>query len=54
MAQKRPDRIAVKLQSTESGHTYITQKNRRNDVARLELRRYDPTLRRHVVYREVK
>ena len=33
---------------------YITKKNRRNDPNRLELKKYDPTLRRHVVYREAK
>jgi large subunit ribosomal protein L33 len=29
-------------------------KNRKNDTNRLELRRYDPTLRKHVLYRETK
>ena len=52
MARKRNDRTIVTLQSTESGHTYTTEKNRRNDTARLELRKYDPFVRRHVVYRE--
>jgi len=33
---------------------YISQKNRRNDTARLELKKYDPILRRHVTYRETK
>jgi large subunit ribosomal protein L33 len=33
---------------------YLTAKNRRNDPARMELRKYDPTLRRHVIYRESK
>lgn len=44
----------VKMKSTESGHMYYTQKNRRNDQARLELKKYDPLIRRHVVYRESK
>ncbi len=51
---KRGQRIVVKMRSTESGHIYITQKNRRNTQKRLELRKYDPYLRRHVVYREAK
>ena len=53
MAKKGP-RVLVKLRSTESSHMYISQKNRRNDTARLELKKYDPILRRHVTYRETK
>lgn len=51
---KKGQRIVVKLRSTESGHMYITQKSRRNTTARLELRKYDPIVRKHVVYRETK
>jgi large subunit ribosomal protein L33 len=54
MASKKGNRIVIKLRSTESGHTYTTMKNRKNDPSRLELRRYDPTVRRHVPYRETK
>lgn len=55
MASKKKDaRIAIKLKSTESDHVYYTEKNRRNDPIRLELRKYDPILRRHVLYRETK
>ncbi|RIK39178.1 MAG: 50S ribosomal protein L33 [Chloroflexi bacterium] len=53
MAKKGP-RVLVKLRSTESAHMYLTEKNRRNDTNRLELRKYDPTLRKHVIYRETK
>ncbi len=51
---KKGNRIVIKLKSTESGHMYVTQKNRRNDTGRLELKKYDPFLRRHVIYRETK
>ncbi len=54
MASKKGNRIVIKMKSTESGHQYTTEKNRRNDPSRLELRRYDPILRRHVTYRETK
>ncbi len=47
-------RIVIKLKSTESGHQYLTTKNRRNDPQRLELKKYDPMVRRHVIYRETK
>lgn len=52
MAKKKGDRIVIKIQSTESNHVYYTEKNKRNDPGRLELRKYDPVLKRHVLYRE--
>lgn len=52
MAKKKGDRIVVKLRSTETGHVYWTEKNRRNDQGRLELKKFDPVLRKHAVYRE--
>lgn len=51
---KKGNRVLVKMKSTESGHMYYTQKNRRNDQARLEMKKYDPLVRRHVLYREAK
>lgn len=51
---KKGQRIVVKMRSTESGHIYITSKNRQNDPQRLELKKYDPILRKHVMYRETK
>lgn len=55
MAKGNKDaRSYVKLQSSESAHCYYVQKNRRNTVERLELRKYDPVVRRHVIYREGK
>ncbi|NLU62478.1 50S ribosomal protein L33 [Rhodococcus sp. HNM0563] len=48
-------RPIVKLRSTAgTGYTFVTRKNRRNDPDRLVLRKYDPTLRRHVDFREEK
>lgn len=54
MAKKKGVRIIVKMRSTESTHMYLTEKSRRNDPGRLELKKYDPSLRRHVLYRETK
>ncbi|MBE3015856.1 50S ribosomal protein L33 [Microbispora sp. NEAU-D428] len=46
-------RPVIKLRSgAGTGYTYVTTKNRRNDPDRLKLRRYDPTVRRHVEFRE--
>jgi large subunit ribosomal protein L33 len=47
---KRP---IVKLRSTAgTGYTYVTRKNKQNTRERLELRKYDPRLRRHVIFKE--
>ncbi len=51
---KKGARVVVRMVSEESGHIYITSKNRRNDQGRLELRKYDPHVRRHVIYKEKK
>lgn len=53
MAKKGPRQL-VRMRSTESHHVYLTSKNRRNDDKRLELRKFDPVLRKHVVYRETR
>ena len=46
-------RPVIKLRSTAgTGYTYVTRKNRRNDPDRLSLRKYDPMIRRHVLFRE--
>lgn len=54
MAKKKDVRIVVRMKSTESPHTYYTQKSRRNNPQRMELRKYDPIVRKHVVYKETK
>jgi large subunit ribosomal protein L33 len=54
MAKKKDIRSVIRMKSTESDHVYYTEKNRRNDPTRMELRRFDPVVRHHVVYRETK
>ena len=51
---KAGNRVPVKLKSTESPHKYYTTKNKRNTTERLELKKYDPVVRRHVNYKEEK
>ncbi|KTC98265.1 50S ribosomal protein L33 [Legionella erythra] len=46
--------IKIKLKSTESSHYYTTTKNPRNHPEKLELRKYDPVLRKYVLYKETK
>ncbi len=54
MAKKNENRNVITLRSTESAHAYTTTKNKRNDPARLELKKYDPIVRKHVLFREAK
>lgn len=54
MAKKKDIRIVVKMQSTESHYMYYTQKNRRNNPQRMELRKFDPIVKKHVLFKESK
>lgn len=48
-------REKIKLVSTAgTGHYYTTTKNRRNTTEKLELKKYDPVVRKHVLYKEHK
>ncbi len=47
-------RATIRLRSTESEHFYSTKKNKRNTTERLELKKYDPVVRKHVKYKEEK
>ncbi len=51
---KKDNRIIITLRSTESAHTYTTTKNKINTPGRIELKKYDPVVRRHVLYKESK
>jgi len=44
----------VKLKSTESNDVRWTQKNKRTSTTRLELKKFDKVLRKHVLYKEAK
>jgi large subunit ribosomal protein L33 len=47
-------RDKIKMKSTESAHFYTTSKNKKTKPAKLEMKKFDPTLRKHVVYKEDK
>lgn len=48
-------RDKVKLVSTaDTGHFYTTEKNKRSTPDKLEMKKYDPVVRKHVIYREAK
>jgi large subunit ribosomal protein L33 len=62
MAKKaKGNRIQVILECTEHKATgvagtsrYITTKNRKNTPERLEIRKYNPILRKYTVHKEIK
>lgn len=48
-------REKIKLvSSAKTGHFYTTNKNKRNTTKKLELKKYDPVIRKHVIYKEGK
>ena len=54
MAKKGEGCVHIELESEESGHKYHTIKNKRKNPERIELRKYDPIVRKHVKYNESK
>ena len=51
-SDKRP---VIKLKSTAgTGYTYVTNKNKVNTRDRIELKKYDPIVRKHVIFKEEK
>jgi large subunit ribosomal protein L33 len=52
---KVENRPVIQLACTEcKRRVYTTEKNKKNDPNRLELRKYCPTERRHTIHREAK
>ena len=48
-------REKIKLVSSAgTGHFYTTTKNKRTKPEKLELKKFDPVVRRHVLYKEAK
>ncbi len=56
MAKSKGNRIQVILECTEQPGTsrYVTTKNRRTTTQRLELKKYNPKLRKHTLHKEIK
>ena len=42
------------VSSAGTGHFYTTTKNRRNTTGKIEIKKYDPVVRKHVLYKEKK
>ena len=52
MASKR-DKIRL-TSSAGTGHFYTTDKNKKNTPGKMEFLKYDPVVRKHVLYKETK
>ena len=42
------------VSSAGTGHYYTTDKNKRSTPDKLEMKKYDPVVRKHVMYKESK
>ena len=48
-------RDKIKLESSAgSGHFYTTTNNKRTKPEKLEIKKFDPVARKHVIYKETK
>ena len=48
-------REKIRLSSTAgTGHFYTTTKNKKNMPDKMQIKKYDPVVRKHVIYKEAK
>ncbi len=52
MAGKR-DKVRM-ISSAGTGHFYMADKNKKNTPGKMEFLKYDPVVRKHVLYKEGK
>jgi len=53
MAKTARDKIRM-VSSAGTGHFYTTDKNKKNTPKKMEMKKYDPVVRKHVMYKEAK
>jgi len=53
MAKAASDKIKL-VSSAGTGHFYTTTKNKRTTPDKLEMKKFDPVVRKHVMYKEAK
>ena len=47
--------IVIKLLSTaDTGYFYVTKKNPRSATEKMQMKKYDPVARKHVLFKEAK
>lgn len=47
------DKIKL-VSSANTGHYYTTTKNKRTTPDKIEMKKFDPVVRKHVIYKEAK
>ncbi|MGI9303974.1 MAG: 50S ribosomal protein L33 [Gammaproteobacteria bacterium] len=47
------DKIKL-VSSAGTGHYYTTSKNKKSTPDKIEMKKYDPVVRKHVLYKEAK
>jgi large subunit ribosomal protein L33 len=47
------DKIKL-VSSAGTGHYYTTLKNKRTNPEKMEMKKFDPVIRKHVMYKEAK
>ena len=52
MASKR-DKVRM-ISTAGTGHFYTTDKNKKTTPGKMEFLKYDPVVRKHVIYKEAK
>lgn len=53
MAKSASDKIKL-VSSANTGYYYTTTKNKRNLPDKMEMKKYDPVVRKHVMFKEAK
>jgi len=52
--KKKGNRILIALECTETGmRTYVTQKNKVNSPDKLQIKKFNPKLRKYTLHKEV-
>ncbi|MGP1930311.1 MAG: 50S ribosomal protein L33 [Arsenophonus sp. ET-YP4-MAG3] len=53
MAKSIREKIKL-VSSKNTGHFYTTTKNKRTMTEKIKIKKFDPVIRKHVIYKEVK
>jgi len=53
MAKSAREKVRM-VSSAGTGHFYTTDKNKKNTPGKLEMKKFDPVVRKHVMYKEGK
>ena len=53
MAKSAREKIRL-VSSAGTGHFYTTDKNKKNTPDKIQMKKYDPVARKHVIYKEAK